>query len=101
MTESFENGAVDLTLPPILDLVAAANLLGAFHDRRGHALQVNGAGVQRLGAQCLQVLLAARAAWAADDQPLRIENFSEEFSAALELMGVTPQALTYSKELAS
>lgn len=83
-----------LELPSILDLVAAPGLLEAFASRRGSALAVDAGGVQRLGAQCLQVLLAARAAWAADGLPLALDNMSEEFSAALELLGAHPQDLT-------
>jgi chemotaxis protein CheX len=84
-----------LELPSILDLVAAPGLLEAFTSRRGNALAVDAGGVQRLGAQCLQVLLAARAAWAADGMELLVENLSGEFSAALELMGATQGDLTH------
>ena len=99
MTDAFE-------LPAVLDLVAAHGLLEAFTVRRGRALTVEAGAVQRLGAQCLQILLAARAAWAADGLELRLENSSPEFSAALELMGVAPaelehHALTKDKELAA
>ena len=99
--ENFQNAEGGLELPPVLDLVAASTLLEAFLENRGKALAVDGAGVQRLGAQCLQVLLAARAAWAADGQSLAVENFSEDFLAALELLGVAPDNLTYAKEMAA
>jgi chemotaxis protein CheX len=88
-----------LELPPVLDLVAASALLEAFLERRGEPLIVDGASVQRLGAQCLQVLLAARAAWAADAQALSVENGSEEFTATLELLGVDPAHFSLLKEL--
>ena len=99
MTEALE-------LPPVLDLVAAAALHEALTGRRGTDLAMDAAGVQRLGAQCLQVLLAARAAWAADGMILAVENLSGEFAAALELMGVMPGDLTHhpqqnDKELAA
>jgi chemotaxis protein CheX len=84
-----------LELPTILDLIAAPSLLEAFTSRRGIALAVDAGSVQRLGAQCLQVLLAARAAWAADGQNLLLENISDEFSATLELLGATPDDLTH------
>jgi chemotaxis protein CheX len=82
-----------LELPTVLDLVAAHGLLEAISARRGRALTIDAGAVQRLGAQCLQVLLAARAAWAADDMELRLERPSSEFLAALELMGVEPDEL--------
>ena len=84
-----------LELPSILDLIAAPSLLEAFISRRGDALAVDASAVQRLGAQCLQVLLAARAAWAADGQKLLLENITDEFSATLELLGATPDDLTH------
>jgi chemotaxis protein CheX len=95
-----------LELPAVLDLVAAHGLLEAFIARRGQALTVDAGAVQRLGAQCLQILLAGRAAWEADGLALRVENPSPEFSATLELMGVTPDGLahhtlTHDKELAA
>jgi chemotaxis protein CheX len=85
-----------LELPPVLDLIAAPGLLEAFVGRRGQRLAVDGASVQRLGAQCLQILLAARAAWAADGQTLLVENLSEDFFSTLELLGVAPADLTHS-----
>ena len=84
-----------LELPSILDLIAASGLHEAFTSRRGEALAVDAGGVTRLGAQCLQVLLAARAAWAADGMGLAVENISDEFSATLELLGATPEDLTH------
>lgn len=84
-----------LELPPILDLIAAPALLEAFTIRRGRALLVDAGRVQRLGAQCLQVLLAARAAWAEDGMALRLANPSEEFIATLALLGASLAALTH------
>ncbi|MBB5371881.1 STAS domain-containing protein [Acidocella aromatica] len=95
-----------LELPAVLDIVAAHGMLEAVNARRGCALTMDAGAVQRLGAQCLQILLAARAAWEADEVELRLENLSSEFSAALELMGVLPEelvnhVLTKDKELAA
>jgi len=103
--ESLDNGQGGLDLPPVLDLVAAPRLLEAFLTRRGQNLTVDGAAVQRLGGQCLQVLMAARAAWAADDRDLALENLSEEFAAGLDMLGLAPAALNHlshtSKDLAA
>jgi chemotaxis protein CheX len=87
MTERME-------LPPILDLVAAPALHAELLRRRGVALELDAGRVRRLGGQCLQILLAARAIWAAEKQPLRFTALSEEFIAALEVMGVSVEALT-------
>jgi chemotaxis protein CheX len=82
-----------LELAPVLDLNAAGDLHHDFMARRGRALIIDAGSVQRLGAQCLQILLAAKAAWAADDQKLRLQAVSEEFTAALELLGTTLEEL--------
>ncbi|GLR66135.1 hypothetical protein GCM10010909_08140 [Acidocella aquatica] len=99
--ENIQPGAATLALPPILDLTAAAALLEEFLTQRGQPLRVNAGDVQRLGGQCLQVLLAARAAWAADEQALHLDDCSEEFLAALDLLGVASKKLTYCKEMSS
>jgi chemotaxis protein CheX len=90
-----------LQLPAILDIQAASPLKEAFLARRGEDLVVDGAEVQRLGAQCLQILLAVRAAWAADGRNLTLENSSAHFISALELLGVAPETLIYRTELGS
>ncbi len=100
MDASLENDAAGVVLPPVLDLGAAAALLEVFLARRGGLLVVDASAVQRMGAQCLQVLLAARAAWAADEQDFLLKNGSEDFVATMELLGVAPDGLTYRRELA-
>ncbi len=76
-----------LQLPAVLDLQAAAPLAAELLGRRGAALTLDGSAVQRLGGQCLQVLLAAQASWMEDAQPLSIANASPEFCAAAALFG--------------
>ncbi len=85
-----------LDLPPVLDLIAAPLLLESLTGHRGQTLTLDAGNVQRLGAQCLQVLLAARAAWAADGQALALENPSDEFTATLALLGSSTAELTHS-----
>lgn len=84
----------NMKLPAILDMTAAAPLKDALLSRRGHDIQIDGADVQRLGAQCLQVLLAARTTWDLDGHSLLITSCSMELIAALELFGVAPETLT-------
>jgi chemotaxis protein CheX len=84
-----------LQLPAVLDVKAASALQQQFLDRRGTALQVDASRVERLGGLCLQVLLAAQAAWTADRQALVFENPSHELRAGLGAFGVAPDALTY------
>jgi chemotaxis protein CheX len=92
-----ENGAA-LLLPAILDLKAAAPLAAAFLARRGTDIVVDAAAVQRLGGQCLTVLLSAQASWAEDARTLTFENPSPEFCAAIELFGASPALFPHPKD---
>jgi chemotaxis protein CheX len=73
-------------LPALLDLGAAASLRSNLMAARGAPLEIDGGDVDRLGGLCLQVLLSAKATWAADGYPLRFTNASPSMSEALRLM---------------
>jgi chemotaxis protein CheX len=88
METTSQASAVSLmSLPPILDLKAAAPLRDALLALRGNDVTLDGTEVQRLGGQCLQVLLAARAAWETDGYLFEIRCPSSDFADALTLMG--------------
>jgi len=89
----------EVHLPAILDLKAASQLMEMFLVHRGENLYIDGHNVQRLGGQCLQVLLCAKKAWEEDGHSLLLDNISEEGVAALELLGVEPSSLSYRKDL--
>lgn len=74
-------------LPDVMDLKAAAPLLAELTALRGQDLELDAGQVQRLGGQCLQVLLAAAAAWKQDGAAFVIRQSSEAFSEGLQLMG--------------
>ena len=76
-----------LVLADSLDLTAAGPLAAGLLAARGGPVTLDASAVRRLGAQCLQVLLAARAAWAADGHPWQVTNASPEFVDAAALMG--------------
>jgi chemotaxis protein CheX len=82
----------------VLDLTAAAGLRDQFVGRRGSALRVDASRVERLGGLCLQVLLAARVAWAEDRHELRFDDLSSELQSGLGVFGVPPVALNYREE---
>lgn len=77
-----------LQLPEILDLTAAAPLAQTFLSRRGSELSVDASQVRRIGAQCLQVLLAAAATWKVDGVRLCLERPSNEFLEGSQLLGI-------------
>jgi len=74
-------------LAATLDLKAAAPLLRELTAARGADLALEAGDVRRLGGQCLQVLLAAQAAWARDGHALEIREPSPAFVEGVALMG--------------
>ena len=75
-----------MDLPSVLDLSAASSIKTELNGLRGKSLELDASGVERLGGICLQVLLAARAAWEADGNEFRIANPSEAFIKNARLM---------------
>jgi chemotaxis protein CheX len=76
-----------LRLPDSLDMTAAAPLAAELKALRGQDLRLDASGVRRLGGQCLQVLIAARDAWAADAKAFEVAEPSAEFTDACGLFG--------------
>jgi chemotaxis protein CheX len=82
-----QNGPAVLRLGQILDLNAASPLASELLALRGHDVDVDAAAVSRMGAQCLQVLLSARATWRDDGFAFAITGASAEFTAVLDILG--------------
>lgn len=76
-------------LPAVLDSQAAAVLLATMRALRGRDVQLDGSNVRRLGALCLQIILAANNAWAADGFRLTCDEISPDFIAGLKLFGLS------------
>ena len=62
MARAKRASAQALALPANLDLTQAGELAKTLGAARGSNIAVDASGVQRVGTQCLQVLLAAKAA---------------------------------------
>jgi chemotaxis protein CheX len=82
-----------VVLAEALDLPAAAPLAADLLIRRGQEVTLDASNVRRLGGQCLQVLLAARATWQADGQIFRIVTASSDFAEGSALLGAGDLAL--------
>ncbi len=74
-------------LAPVLDLIAASTLAAQILPYRGHPLRIDASQVQRLGGQCLQVLLSAEHTWQGDGAAFAIESPSDRFLADWRLFG--------------
>ncbi|HXT07806.1 MAG TPA: STAS domain-containing protein [Roseiarcus sp.] len=79
-----------IELPENLDMPAAVQLAEAFAKSLGEPLAVDASRVMRLGASCLQVLLAAARTWKAEGDALSLHNPSARFLEDLTLLGLEP-----------
>jgi chemotaxis protein CheX len=79
---------VTVYLPEILDIRAASPIAGELSNARGRHLTIDASNVRKVGAQCVQVLLSARATWTADGYSLVVHEPSECFLDALQTLGI-------------
>ncbi len=79
-------------LPEVLDLAAAAPLARELLARRGRPTIVDALAIQRPGASCLQVLLAAIRTWKSDGIPLTFIHCGPLLIEHLRFLGVDPGA---------
>lgn len=80
--------AGSMTLPTELDIKAAAPLAAELLAARGKDLTLNASQIDRVGAQCLQVLLSAAATWASDGMELTVQEPSPAFADAIQVAGL-------------
>jgi chemotaxis protein CheX len=79
-----------LTLPAALDLDVAATLSRTLNNCRGEDVVIDASYVQKLGAQCFQVLHAAQQTWKADNRLFTLINGSARLVEELSGCGVEP-----------
>ncbi|MGV1915268.1 STAS domain-containing protein [uncultured Agrobacterium sp.] len=77
-----------LKLSPVLDLTQASVLYGKLKELRGKPVTVDASEVERVGAQCVQILMAGIKAWEADGKQFTFSKASEAFDKTLKLIGV-------------
>jgi chemotaxis protein CheX len=87
MDPQHHSGPAIVRLGQVLDLNAATPLAAELLALRGADVEVDASAVGRMGAQCLQVLLSARATWGEDGFAFAIVAASRELTAVLELLG--------------
>ena len=77
-----------ITLASELDIKAAAPLAAALTAARGKDVALNASLIERIGGQCMQVLLSAAATWKADRVELSLEEPSPAFVEAVQTAGL-------------
>ncbi len=77
-----------VTLPPVLDITAAAPLVAQLSAARGKDVVLDASKVERMGGQCVQVLLSAAATWAHDSIEMTVSEPSAAFVESLQSMGL-------------
>lgn len=78
-----------IALPASMDIGAARKLLNDISGHRGTPLSLSGQSVERIGGLCLQVLLSAQSAWAAEGKSFAIVTPSAALESGLSLLGAS------------
>ena len=79
-----------LFLPEQFDGTTAPQVTEALLAHRGQAVELDAARVKSAGTLGLQVLVAARKQWAADDSGFRVITPSDAFMTAALTIGLDP-----------
>jgi chemotaxis protein CheX len=82
-----------LKLSPVLDLNEASTLHGTLMSMRGRNVAIDASEVERIGVQCVQVLVAGARAWEADKKSYVVDKTSDAFAKTMQLIGIDPDLL--------
>lgn len=77
-----------LSLAPVLDLNEASALHGKLMALRGSNLVIDASAVERVGALCVQVLMAGAKSWEEDKHTYTFSKVSDAFTKTTQLIGV-------------
>jgi chemotaxis protein CheX len=88
------NEVARVVLAPHLDLTAATPLARELLPLRGRDIVIDASMVERLGVQCVQVLLSAVATWHADMVSIDLDRASPAFQRGLTTLGLTLSAIS-------
>ncbi|GCA48552.1 MULTISPECIES: STAS domain-containing protein [Sinorhizobium] len=76
-----------LKLAPVLDLNEATVLHESLLALKGGAVAIDASAVERVGALCVQVLMAAARSWEADRLSFTFAEVSDAFIKTTQLIG--------------
>lgn len=77
-----------ISLAAVLDLNEASLLRGKLMGLRGSDVAVDASGVERVGALCVQVIMAAAKTWDEDKLSFTFSKVSDAFQKTMQLIGV-------------
>ncbi|RWX76978.1 STAS domain-containing protein [Neorhizobium lilium] len=86
-------GSGKMKLSAVLDLNEASALHGQLISMRGSDIVLDASGVERVGVQCAQVLVAGARAWDEDKKSFLVEKASDAFEKTMQLIGINPANL--------
>ncbi|MDE1992963.1 MAG: STAS domain-containing protein [Rhizobiaceae bacterium] len=81
-------GEKTISLAAVLDLNEASTLRGKLMALRGSNVTVDASGVERVGALCVQVIMAAAKTWDEDKLSFTFSKVSDAFQKTMQLIGV-------------
>ncbi len=77
-----------ISLVAVLDLNEASTLRSKLMGLRGSNVVVDASSVERVGALCVQVLMAAAKTWEEDKLSFTFSKVSDAFQKTMQLIGV-------------
>lgn len=90
-----------LYLTKVLDLIEAPSLLDSFIQMKPSNLKIDAQNVERVGTQCIQVLVSAKNKWQEENCDFILVNQSREFLEAMLTIGIKDDDLTYRSQTIS
>ncbi|MEW7007098.1 STAS domain-containing protein [Lentilitoribacter sp. EG35] len=82
-----------LKLPENLDLNAASSMHEQLISLKGSSVEIDASDVRKSGAQCIQVLMAAKKTWDVEGNSIAVGAMSENFENTLKLLGISGDEL--------
>ncbi|MFT4184089.1 MAG: STAS domain-containing protein [Rhizobium sp.] len=82
------NGEKTISLAAVLDLNEASALRGKLMGLRGSNVAIDASGVERIGALCIQVIMAAAKTWEEDSHSFTFSKASDAFQKTMQMIGI-------------
>ncbi|ACM25445.1 STAS domain-containing protein [Agrobacterium sp. SHOUNA12C] len=81
-------GEKTVSLAAVLDLNEASALRGKLMGLRGSNVAIDASSVERIGALCIQVIMAAAKTWDEDKLSFTFSKVSDAFQKTLQMIGI-------------